>query len=61
MSTHTRIAAAALILTGLLGGCVAYPTYPAYSYGYPAPYYGTVVVGGWHGGGWHGESGGWHH
>jgi hypothetical protein len=45
---------AALVLAGLLGGCVVYPAYPAY--GYPPPYYGGPYVG--VGGGWHG---GWHH
>lgn len=60
MTKHVRLALAALALTGLLGGCVAYPAYPGYGYGYgPAAYPagGYVVVGGggggWHGGGWH--------
>jgi hypothetical protein len=62
---------AALTIAVLLGGCVAYPAYPGYSYGYgyaPGPYYGypaggVVVGGGWGwGGGWHdGWHGGWHH
>ena len=51
---------AAIGLAALLGGCVAYPAYPAYGYGYgygyPAPYYGGAYVG-W-GGGWH-DGGGW--
>jgi hypothetical protein len=66
MTKRVRLALAALVLTGLLGGCVAYPAYPTYGYGYgygyPGPYAGgsyVVVGGGWHGGGWHG--GGWHH
>ena len=29
-----RLSLAALALTGLLGGCVAYPAYPSYGYGY---------------------------
>ncbi len=50
---------AALGLVGMLGGCVAYP---AYGYGYGAPYYGAPYYGGgWgHGHGW-GHEGGWHH
>jgi hypothetical protein len=73
MTKRMRLALAALALTGLLGGCVAYPAYPGYGYGYPAygdgyaPAYGygyggpgVVVAGGW-GGGWHGGwGGGWH-
>jgi hypothetical protein len=72
MSKRFRLALAALALTGLLGGCVAYPAgygygYPAYGYGYGyAPAYGyapggVIVAGGW-GGGWHGgwHGGGWH-
>jgi hypothetical protein len=64
MPKRLQLALAALALTGLLGGCVAYPAYPAYGYGYgyPGPYAGGTYVavgGGWHGGGWHG--GGWHH
>lgn len=47
----------ALILAGVLGGCVAYHAYPGYGYA-PAPYYapgpyiggGYAVYGG--GGGW---------
>ncbi len=63
MTKHVRLALTALALTGLLGGCVAYPAYPGYRYGYgaaPYPATGYVVVGGggWHGGGWHGD--GWH-
>ena len=52
--------AAALVGAAALGGCVAYPAYPAYGYGYPGPYYGGTYVavgGGWRGGGWHE---GWH-
>jgi hypothetical protein len=51
----------ALILAGVLGGCVGYPAYsvgPGYGYASHAPYYG----GGWRSSGWHGDSGGgWHH
>ena len=65
MTKRLRLALAALALTGLLGGCVAYPAYPDYGYGYGYPAYGygygyapaVVVGGGWHGGwggGWHG-------
>jgi hypothetical protein len=47
---------AAIGLTAMLGGCVAYPAYPAYGYGYGGPYYygGPYVAygGGWHGDGW---------
>jgi hypothetical protein len=43
---------AALGLAAMLGGCVVYPAYPAYGYGYPAPYYGGVYYGGYYGGGW---------
>jgi hypothetical protein len=53
--------AAALLLAGLLTGCVAYPE-AGY---YPAPYYAPAyavaappVVGFW-GGGRHGHDGGW--
>ncbi len=48
----------ALGMAGLLGGCVVYPAYPSYGYGYHAPYYGGgyVAAGG---GGWHHE--GWRH
>jgi hypothetical protein len=50
---------AAIGVAAMLTGCVAYPAYPGYSaypaygygYGYRAPYYGGVYVGG--GGGWH--------
>ncbi len=49
----------ALVLTGALGGCVAYPAYPGYGYGYgygyPAPYYPAPYYGGGYvvyGGGW---------
>ena len=34
MTKRMRLALAALALTGLLGGCVAYPAYPGYGYGY---------------------------
>jgi hypothetical protein len=59
---------AAVCVAAILGGCVAYPAYPSYptygyGYGYPAPYYGGVYVGGgggWHDGGWRGGGGGWH-
>lgn len=47
-------AIAALGLAALLGGCVAYPAYPAYGYGGPAygyPSGGYVAFGG--GWGWH--------
>ncbi len=45
----------ALGAAALLGGCIAYPAYPTYGYGYgaPGPYYGggaVVVGGGWRGG-----------
>lgn len=58
MHKRLHLALAALILTGSLGGCVAYPAYPTYGYGYAAPYDsgGYVVLGG---GGWYG--GNWHH
>jgi hypothetical protein len=55
--------AIALGAAAMLGGCVAYPAYPAYGYGYggygygnPGPYYGggAVVVGG---GGYRGGGG----
>ncbi len=51
---------AVLALAVVPGGCVAYPAYPAYGYGYayPAPYYGGGYVG--FGDGWHGGGGGWH-
>jgi hypothetical protein len=48
-------------LAAMLGGCVAYPAYPAYGYGYGGPYYGGGYYGGpyvAYGGGWHGD--GWH-
>jgi hypothetical protein len=50
---------AALGVAAVLGGCVAYPAYPAYGYGYGynAPYYGGPYVGVGVGGGWHD---GWH-
>jgi len=56
---------AALGVGTMLGGCVAYPAYPAYGYGY-APYYGGSYVavgggyGGWHDHGDRHEGGGWH-
>lgn len=54
------LALAAMGLAATLGGCVAYPAYPDYGYGY-GPYYGgyyggypagyvDVGIGGW---GWH--------
>ncbi len=56
------IALLALIgVVTMLGGCVAYPAYPAYGYGYGyAPYYGGsyVAIGGGYGG-WH-DHGDWH-
>ena len=42
---------AVLALAATLGGCVVYPAYPGYGYGYPGPYYGGPYVG--VGGGWH--------
>lgn len=56
------LALAALGLAAALGGCVAYPAYPDYGYGY-GPYYGGypagyVAVGGGWGWGWHDH--GWH-
>ncbi len=43
----------ALSIAVMLGGCVVYPAYPSYptyssypAYGYGAPYYGGVYVGG---------------
>jgi hypothetical protein len=56
---------AALGLAALLGGCVAYPAYPAYSYDggyYGTPYASGGVVafgGGWGDDGWRGRR--WHH
>jgi hypothetical protein len=35
----------------LLGGCVAYPAYPGYGYGYAAPEYGYAAPA-YYGGGW---------
>jgi hypothetical protein len=49
-------------LAATLGGCVAYPAYPTYGYGYGGPYYGGGYYGGpyvAYGGGWHGD--GWRH
>lgn len=63
---HKILRAVALAALGLgLAGCVVYeptPGYgPAYAYGppvaYAPPVYGSVVIGGWGGGGW----GGYHH
>ncbi|MBV8458162.1 MAG: hypothetical protein JO122_16275 [Acetobacteraceae bacterium] len=69
------IAAAAIALTAMLGGCVYYPGY-GYGYGYPYGYaypYGysyayaptfSFAVGGWGGGWndhyWHGGRWGWY-
>lgn len=63
-----RLTLAALGLATTLGGCVAYPAYPDYGYGYgngysygDDAYYGdyppgyVAVGGGWAGWGW-----GWH-
>lgn len=58
---------AAIALAVSLSGCVAYPAYPSYGYGYGGYAYSPAccaVVGGYWGGGWgdhdwHG--GGWHH
>jgi len=47
---------AVLLVASALGGCVAYPAYPAYGYGYGGPYYGGAYVG-FGGGGWRGD--GW--
>ena len=67
------LALAALGIATMLGGCVAYPDYPGYGYGYgsdygygPGPYYGgypdgyVAIGGGWgdHGGDRH--DGDWH-
>ena len=50
---RTILPVVALGLATLLGGCVVYPAYPAYGYGYAAPgYYGGVYYGGDYGGGW---------
>ena len=52
---------AVLGLAATLGGCVAYPAYPAYGYGYGGPYYGGYY-GGAYGGGWRGwHDDGWRH
>jgi hypothetical protein len=56
---------AAIGLAGTLGGCVAYPAYPAYGYGpgyvYEPPPVVVGVGGGWGWGHhWHGGWGGWH-
>jgi hypothetical protein len=57
-------ALAAVGLAALSSGCVAYPAYPGYGYGYGPGYGyapGYVAFGGgwgWHGGGWH-DDGGW--
>jgi hypothetical protein len=52
---------AAIGVAAMVGGCVAYPAYPAYGDGYGGSYdYGAPYVaygGGWHG--WHRD--GWHH
>jgi hypothetical protein len=46
---------AAITMAAGLAGCVAYPAYPGYAYGYGPGYYQSapVVVGGWGGWGWH--------
>ncbi len=52
---------AALGLAMLLGGCVAYPSYPGYGYYggyYGGPYYSGGVVA--YGGGWHDHDRWWH-
>ncbi|MFO1024252.1 MAG: hypothetical protein U1E70_03625 [Acetobacteraceae bacterium] len=52
---------ALLLLAGAtLGGCIAYPAYPAYGYGYP-PGGAYVAVGNGWGGGYHHHRwrGGW--
>jgi hypothetical protein len=49
---------AAVVMAGLLGGCVVYPAYPVYNYGYGTPYYGGGYV--TFGDGWHrGHDDGW--
>jgi hypothetical protein len=66
---HLLLPLAAIALAAMLGGCVAYPAYPAYGagYGYGQPYYGGGYValgGGWHDrgyDGWHDRDGGWRH
>lgn len=57
---HTLLPMVAVCGAAMVGGCVAYPAYPTYGYGYPQPYGGSYVAigGGWHDGGWRG--GGWH-
>ena len=54
----------ALGLAAVLGGCVAYPAYPGYGYGY-SPYYGGYPAGGYvaldGGWGWHGGDHDWGH
>jgi hypothetical protein len=65
MRHRVLLTLAALGLAAALGGCVAYPAYPAYGYGYGSDYGGypggyVSVGGGW---GWHGgdgDGGGWH-
>jgi hypothetical protein len=50
---RSMLPVAALALAAILGGCVAYPAYPGYGYGYRAPgYYPGGYYGGWYGGGW---------
>ena len=58
------LALAALGLVTTLGGCVVYPAYPDYGYGY-GPYYGgypagyvAIGGGGWDWG-WHDHDRGW--
>jgi hypothetical protein len=49
----------ALALVASLGGCVVYPGYPAYGYGYAPQYAYTPAPVVTFGGGWGGH--GWHH
>lgn len=63
---RTWLPLAALGVAAVLGGCVVYPAYPGYGYGYAPPYAGSYVAvgGGWHNGGWHDggwQDGGWRH
>lgn len=67
---RVRPALAVLGLAIALGGCVAYPAYPDYGYGYgydDGPYYGDYPAGyvtlggdwGWRDHGWHGRHERW--